>query len=107
MQRISTKSRIYLMRIRVPRYFYLPMLELESNAHLLPSKKIQKMDIIRMILASIYSRHEVVCVTCFRVNNQSIGVDSLFINSDLRSILYYQKKIIVYAFYIDVNIRLF
>ena len=40
-----------------------------------------------------YNRHEVACVTCFRVNNQGIEVDSLFINSDLRSI-YYQKKLL-------------
>ena len=54
-----------------------------------------------------YSRHEVVCETCFRVTNQGIGVDSLFINSDLHSICYVTKKFIVYAFYNDVSIHRF
>ena len=39
-----------------------------------------------------YSLHEVVCETCFRVSNQGIRVDSLFINADLRSIYYITKN---------------
>ena len=39
----------------------------------------------------VYSRQVAVCVTYFRVNqsNQSSGINSLFINSDLRSIYIY------------------
>ena len=71
------------------------MLELESNAHCVafqkdPEKEHHWNDPIRHL--HTYSRHEVVCETFFRVNNQGIGVDSLFINSDLRSIYYITKK---------------
>ena len=48
MQVISTKSDIFTIRIRVPRYFF------NATHIVLPSKKIQKRDIIRMVLASIY-----------------------------------------------------
>ena len=82
------------------------MLELERNAHCVafqkdPEKGHHWNDPSRHL--HTYSRHEVVCETCFRVNNQGIGVDSLFINSDLRSIYYITKKFYVYTIYIDVN----
>ena len=71
------------------------MLELESNAHCVafqkdPEKGHHWNDPSRHL--HTYSRHEAVCETCFRVNNQGIGVDSLFINSDLRSLCYITKK---------------
>ena len=71
------------------------MLELESNAHCVafqkdPEKGHHWNDPSRHL--HTYSRHEVVCETCFRVNNQGIGVDSLFINSDLCSLCYITKK---------------
>ena len=74
------------------------MLELEHNAHCFafqkdPEKGYHWNDPRRHLHA--YSRNEVVCVTLFRVNNQGLGVDSLFINSDLCSI-YYITKIIYY-----------
>ena len=86
------------------------MLELQRNAHCVAFQKDLEEgyhwnDPRRHLHA--YSRREVVCETCFQVNNQGIGSDSLFINSDLRSIYYITKKNIVYAFYIDVNIRQF
>ena len=88
------------------------MLELERNEHCVafqkdPEKGYHWNDPSRHLHA--YSRqHDVVCVTCFQVNNQGIRIDSLFINSDLRSVFYIiRKKIIVYAFYTDVNIRRF
>ena len=76
------------------------MLELERNAPCVAFQKDSEKgyhwsDPSRHLHA--YSRHEVVYVTYFRVNNQSIGVDSLFINSDLRSIYYITKKKLVYT----------
>ena len=69
--------------------FIYYMLELECNVHCAalqkdPEKRYHWNDPSRHLHA--YSRHEVVCKTCFRVNNQGIGIVSLFINSD------YQKK---------------
>ena len=72
------------------------MLELERNEHCVafqkdPEKGYHWNDPSRHLHA--YSRqHDVVCVTCFRVNNQGIGIDSLFINSDLRSVFYIIRK---------------
>ena len=71
------------------------MLELERNTHCVafkkdPEKGYHWNDPSRHLHA--YSRHEVVCVTCLQVKNQGIGVGSLFINLDLRSI-YYQKNL--------------
>ena len=71
------------------------MLELERNAYCVafqkdPEKGHHWNDPSRHL--HTYSRHEAVCETCFRVNNQGIGVDSLFINSDLRSLCYITKK---------------
>ena len=76
------------------------MLELESNAHCVafqkdPEKGYHWNDPSWHLHAR--NRHEVVCVTCFRVNNQGIGVDSLFINSDLSSIYYITKKNVLYT----------
>ena len=90
MQRISTKSQIYLSnKNKSPSIFLFTDVGIATqNTHIvLPSKKIQKRDVIGMILAGIYmltySRHEVVCETCFRVNNQGIGVQySSFSNTD-------------------------
>ena len=94
MQIISTKSRIYLNnKNKSPSIFLFTDLELERNALCVafqkdPEKGYHWNDSSRHLYA--YSRHEVTCETCFRVKSQSIGVDSLFINSVLRSI-YYQK----------------
>ena len=71
------------------------MLELKLNAHCVafqndPEKGYHWNDPSQHLHA--YSRHEVVCETCSRVNNQGIGIDSLFINSDLRSIYHITKK---------------
>ena len=76
---------IYTIRIRVPRYFYLLMLELQHNAHCVsfqkdPEKGYHWNDPSRYLHDS---RHKVVCETCFRVNNQGIGVQhSSFSNTD-------------------------
>ena len=72
------------------------MLELQRNAHCVAFQKDREKgynwnDPSWHLHA--YSRHEVVCVTCFRVNNQGIRVYSLFINLDLRRI-YYKKKLL-------------
>ena len=72
------------------------MLEWEHNAQCYafqkdPEKGYHRNDPRRHLYA--HSQNELVCVTRFRVNNQGIGADSLFINSDLRSI-YYITKII-------------
>ena len=116
MQRISTKSRIYLNNKNKNPSIFLFTVCLNWNAtHIvLPSKKIQKRDIIRMILAVIYMHsidmnYSVRLV--FRVNNQGIGINSFIYKFRFRQyILYYLKKknfFIVYTFQIDVNIRRF
>ena len=87
------------------------MLELEHNTHCVafqkdPEKGYHWNDPSQNLHA--YRWHEVVCVTCFPVNKQDIGADTLFINSDLRGMYYItKKKIIAYAFYIDVKIHWF
>ena len=75
------------------------MLELKCNVPCLafqkdPEKEYHWSDPSRHLYA--YSQHEVVCVTYFQVNNQGIGVDSLFINSNLCSIYYIIKKNVLY-----------
>ena len=75
------------------------MLGLEHNVPCValqkdPEKEYHWSDASRHLHA--YSRHELVCVTHFRVNNQSIVVDSLFINPDLRSTYYITKNILLY-----------
>ena len=88
MERISIKSRIYLHKKKKSPAIFLFTVCWNWNATriVLHSKMIQKRDIIGMILAGIYM------LNYFRVNNQGIGVDSLFINSDLRSLCYITKK---------------
>ena len=62
------------------------MLELQRNTHCVtfqkdPEKEYHWNDLDRHLYA--YSRHEVVCETCFRVKNQGIGVQhSSFSNAD-------------------------
>ena len=86
-----TKSRIYLNNKNKSHSIFLFTECWNWNVTyiVLPSKKIQKRDKIGIILA---------------------GISILFINSNLCSLYYIikkKKKIIVYAFYIDVNIRRF
>ena len=67
------------------------MLELQGNAHCVafqkdPEKAYHWNDPIRHLHA--YSRHEVVCETCFEVNDQGIGIQhSSFSNTDFEELL--------------------
>ena len=81
MQRISTKSRVYLNNKNKNTSVFLFTVCWNWNAThvVLPSKKIQKKDIIEMILAGI-SMHSMdmkyFVRLVFRVNNQGIGINS-------------------------------
>ena len=88
------------------------MLELQHNAHCVafqkgPEKGYHQND--PNLHLHTFNLHVVACENCFQVNHQGIGVqlsslkiqmirkttiffDSLFINSDLRSIYYITKK---------------
>ena len=76
------------------------ILELEHNTHCVafqkdPEKGYHWNDPSQNLHA--YWWHEVVCVTCFPVNKQDIGADTLFINSDLCSMYYITKKNLLYT----------
>ena len=82
MQRISTKSRIYLNnKNKSPSIFLFTDVGIATQRKKEPEKGYHWNDPSRHLHA--YSRNEVVCATCFRVNNQGIGVQhSSFFNTD-------------------------
>ena len=99
MQRISTKSRIYLNnKNKNPSILLFTVCWNWNAAHIvLPSKKIQKRDIIGMILVGIYIHSidmKYFTRLFFRVNDQGIGINSFIYKFRFTQyILYYLNKI--------------
>ena len=98
MPRISTKFRVYLNnKNKNPSIFLFTVYWNWNTTHIvLPSKKIQKRDIIGMILVGIYMHSidmKYFVRLIFRVNNQGIGINSLTYKFRFTQyILYYLKK---------------
>ena len=84
MQRISTKSRVYLNnKNKNPSIFLFAICWNWNVTYIaLLSKKIQKRNIIGMILAGIYMHSidmKYFSRLVFRVNNQGIGISSFYL----------------------------